>query len=106
MGGIIHHMYPSDWLFFNNAYPKTLFTRRVKNFVRRAFFSFSDAYRNFLLCANNFLRSKFCLIKEKMLCSTKFFYAITRLSVLKTTFKSLEVDFYSTKGKNFFEIVN
>ena len=44
---------------------KDLFARSIKNFLRRTFFFVSLMYaENFLLCAENFLRSKFCLKKQ------------------------------------------
>ena len=57
---------------------KALFTISVKNFVCRAFFFVSLMYdRNFLLYAENFLRSKVCLKKHKCAERTKFFTLFT-----------------------------
>ena len=71
--GIIHPMYPNGWLFPKNTYPKVLFTRSVKNFVRQAFFVSLIHVGNFLLFADNFYAQNFTLKKKKKRWRTKLF---------------------------------
>ena len=68
-----YRMYLRDWLFSNNTHPKALFTRSVKSFVRDCFFLSLMHAGNFLLYADNLLRSKFCLKKERNARRTKLF---------------------------------
>ena len=52
---------------------KALFTRSVKNTLRRAFLFFFMYTGNFLLFHENFLSSKFCFKEHKYVQRTKFF---------------------------------
>ena len=53
--------------------PQALFTSSMKSFVRRTFFVSLMYPENFLLIAQNFLRSKFYLNKRKYAWRTKVF---------------------------------